>query len=403
MQKFKKDVCIVGGGGHIGLPLALTLSDVGFDTVIYDINSETVERILSGHMPFSEEGGPEMLDRALKNGKFHADTNPEVIKDCENIVIIIGTPVDSYLNPDYSVITNAMEEIYQYFSADQLIILRSTVFPGTTDNVHKFLKNKGLNVDLAFCPERVAQGFSLREFRELPQIISAAENSSRTLERVKNLFKLYTPHFIEMTPKEAEFAKLITNTWRYIQFAITNEFYMLATRNDLDFYKIFDGIKYEYPRMQGMPSPGFTAGPCLFKDTMQLNAYSNNQFFLGHAAMLVNEGTPAFLVDCADNQLQAQGMKLEDKTVGILGMAFKGESDDSRDSLSYKLKKLLRVKAKNTLCTDPYVVDDRLLPLESVLKESDILFLASPHGIYKDIDIRSDQILVDIWNHVDKR
>ena len=210
---------------------------------------------------------------------------------------------------------------------------------------------------MAFCPEHVAQGHSLEEFRELPQIISAFD--APTIERVRRLFEPFTPAFVEMDPMEAELCKLMTNAWRYLQFAAVNQFYIIATERGLDFSRILHGCRYKYPRMAGMPGPGFAAGPCLVKDTMQLAAFSQNQFVLGHAAMLINEGLPSHLVNLARRQID-----LSKATAAIVGMAFKAESDDRRDSLSYKLRKLLALECKQVLCTDPYVRDPQLVPLE---------------------------------------
>ena len=160
-----------------------------------------------------------------------------------------------------------------------------------------------------------------------------------------------------LEPEEAELAKLFTNTWRYIKFATANQFWMMANDFGLDFARIRHAIAYDYPRAADLPMPGFAAGPCLLKDTMQLAAFNRNNFVLGHSAMLINEGLPLYLVSRLEDRFD-----LGELTVGILGMAFKGGSDDPRDSLAYKLRKILTLKARETLCTDPYVVDDRFLP-----------------------------------------
>ena len=158
-----------------------------------------------------------------------------------------------------------------------------------------------------------------------------------------------------LSPIEAELAKLFTNTWRYIQFSIANYFYQITTQKNLDFYKIYEAITYNYPRAKDFPAAGFAAGPCLHKDTMQVVAYSNNSFFMGHAAMLVNEGLPNFIV-----QRLKEKYSLKDKIVGILGMAFKANNDDKRESLSYKLRNILDIEAKKVICSDVYIREDGL-------------------------------------------
>jgi len=244
---------------------------------------------------------------------------------------------------------------------------------------------------VACCPERVAQGHSLRELQELPQVVSAFDGE--TLAAVRGLFSRFSSELVEMEPIEAELCKLMTNAWRYIQFATVNQFYMLASASGVDFDNILHGCRHNYPRMAGMPGPGFAAGPCLVKDTMQLAAFSHNHFMLGHSAMLVNEGLPSHLIELARREAD-----LSQKKVGILGMAFKAESDDPRDSLAYKLRKLLALEAREVLCTDPYVPDATLVPLERVLAEADVLFVATPHKAYRELPPIEGKLVIDVWN-----
>ena len=201
-----------------------------------------------------------------------------------------------------------------------------------------------------------------------------------------------------MTPMEAELCKLMTNSWRYIQFATVNQFYMIATDNGLDFNRILHGCRHNYPRMAGMPGPGFAAGPCLLKDTMQLSAFSHNQFVLGHAAMLINEGLPQHVVDLASTAVATAGRPgLSDNPAAILGMAFKAECDDPRDSLSYKLRKLLLLECKSVVCTDPFVHDPSFVSLETAL-QADLIFVGAPHKAYRGLKLPPGKIEVDVWN-----
>jgi UDP-N-acetyl-D-mannosaminuronic acid dehydrogenase len=271
-----------------------------------------------------------------------------------------------------------------------LLVLRSTVYPGVTKLVYERLRRLNRNVLLAFCPERIAEGNAVEELVKLPQIVSGFEPEA--VAAASHLFGLIAPELIELTPPEAELAKLFTNAWRYANFAVSNQFYMLAESRGLDFYRIHNAVTRDYPRMRSFAKAGFAAGPCLLKDTLQLAAFSQNNFFLGHAAMLINEGLPMFLVE------QLRRHDLSSKRVAILGMAFKAESDDQRDSLSYKLKKLLEVEALEVLCTDPYVPDSSFVPLETALKKADILVLGAPHAVYADLDIPSEKMVVDPWN-----
>ena len=235
------------------------------------------------------------------------------------------------------------------------------MYPGTTNVIEAALSRLGVTTDVTFCPERIAEGKAMTELYELPQIVSA--RSEEAFVRAEKLFGLLTARIVRLSPEEAELAKLFTNTWRYIKFAIANQLYILANDIGLDYERIRSATTFEYPRATDLPRAGFAAGPCLLKDTMQLAALSNNNFVLGHAATMINEGLPLYVV----SKLEAS-YPLRDMVVGVLGMAFKEDSDDIRSSLSYRLKNLLRFKAKDVLCSDPFVtVDSDLVPLEELL------------------------------------
>ena len=378
----------------MGLPLALICADSGLRTVVYDVDQTKVQQIRAGVMPFREEGAEEMLRRTLASGNLTVEGRPDLIPECRFLIMIIGTPVDEHLNPSFTAIDRALAAAGDHLRDGQVLILRSTVFPGTSQRIRRWLRDSGRDIAVACCPERVAQGYSLREFRELPQIISAFE--PETLDAVRELFARFTPEFVEMAPLEAELCKLMTNSWRYVQFATVNQFYMLASGSGVDFERILHGCRHNYPRMAGMPGPGLAAGPCLVKDTMQLAAFSHNNFMLGHAAMLVNEGLPSHLVELARRHID-----LGQVTAGILGMAFKAESDDPRDSLAYKLRKLLSLEARRVLCTDPHVPDPMLVPLERVMAEADVVFVATPHHCYRGLALPAGTLAIDIWGCLD--
>lgn len=395
MNKNQFDVCIIGGLGHVGLPLGISLADAGKKVVLYDINEEAASELSKGKVPFFEKGAEEVLRRVLGH-TLSISSDKKVISDSYFVVIVIGTPVDEHLNPRFTIFKNFIEEIIDYIKDDQHIILRSTIFPGTTEKMKHLLEKHGKKTRISFCPERIAEGYAIEELRSLPQIVASFDGAS--LNEAGDLFKTLTNEVIFLEPLEAELAKLFTNVWRYLQFSISNQFYQIAIQNGVDFYRIYEAATRDYPRLKGFPRAGFTAGPCLFKDTMQLAAYSNNNFFLGHAAMLINEGLPNFIVQRLKEKYQ-----LKEKTVGILGMAYKGDSDDPRESLSYKLKKILEIEASEVLCSDPFVKDDTLSDLETVITKADILILGTPHSVYKSLNVDgTSRVMVDIWNFFGK-
>lgn len=391
---FKYDVVVIGGGGHVGLPLAIALADRGATVAVYDVNAATVASVNDCVMPFAEPGAQPKLDAARAAGTLVATTDPAIVAEAENVIVVIGTPVDEHLNPDPRAIPEALGTCSPYFRDGQLLVLRSTVYPGVTALVEKVVGEMGKDIDVAFCPERIAEHKAMEELFSLPQIVSSRSEGGR--KRAASLFGRLTEQIVHLDPEEAELAKLFTNTWRYIKFATANQFFMMANDRGLDFERIRQGLMTDYPRAKDMPGAGFAAGPCLFKDAMQLAAFNDNNFALGHAAMLVNEGLPLYLVTQMEKKFD-----LANLTVGILGMAFKGDSDDVRSSLSYKLRRVLDFRAKAVLTTDPHVTTDpRLLPLDKVLADSDVIVLATPHSAYKDLDISLP--VVDVWNFFGK-
>jgi UDP-N-acetyl-D-mannosaminuronic acid dehydrogenase len=387
---FSRDVVIVGGCGHVGLPLGLVLADAGLSVTLYDLDANAVDRVRAAKMPFWERDADEMLERLIATDRLEATIDPTVVSEAEHVVLVVGTPVDEHLNPDPKFVRLAIEGLFDHLRDGQHVILRSTVYPRVTAMVEKLLMAAGIDVDVSFCPERIAEGKALEELRSLPQIVSA--RTEQAVKRADALFARIAPSIVHLDVEEAELAKLFANTWRYIQFAAANQLFMIANDFGLDFGRIRAALKQDYPRLAGMPGPGLAAGPCLLKDTMQLAAFNNNNFTLGHASMMINEGLPLYMVSKLEQEYD-----LSEMTVGILGMAFKAESDDTRSSLSYKLKRLLRFRAARVLCTDPYAQNDvDLWPLDEVLAESDLIVIATPHRQYADIAVKVP--VVDVWD-----
>jgi UDP-N-acetyl-D-mannosaminuronic acid dehydrogenase len=388
---WQAEVAVVGGAGHVGAPLCITLAHKGWRTLAYDLNRPALELMARGRLGFMEEGGEELLRRVLDRGTLRVAQSAAELAEASYVIITIGTPVDEFHNPVLQVVVACVGELLPYLHDCQTLVLRSTVFPGVTDYLHRYLRERGKNLLVAFCPERVVQGFAIREIQTLPQVISGTTPEAE--ESAARLFSQVAPKLVRMKPAEAEFCKLVCNAYRYIQFAAANQFYMMAEAAGLDFARVLAGLKQDYPRMRDFPGPGLTAGPCLYKDTLQLAAFDRNHFGLGLEAIQVNEGLPAYLLDRLAVQYPLEGL-----TVGLLGMAFKAGTDDNRSSLSYKLKKLLRVRARRVLTTDPYVqYDPDLRPLAEVVADSDVLILCTPHDAYRGLDARGKPV-VDIWH-----
>ena len=390
MKTSDLDVVVLGGGGHVGLPLSLAFAESGLRVGVYDTNAATLERIGRGEMPFRESGADALLREVLPTGRLVLSSDAAMVARADALVIVIGTPVDEFLGPSMTLFEKTVEQVTPHLRDGALVVLRSTVYPGTTAYVAQAFADRGRRVDVAFCPERIAEGHALEEFRTLPQIVGA--DSPGVGDRAASLFGRLGGEIVRTSSKEAELAKLFTNTWRYMKFAIANQFFMVADQAGVDYANVLDAIRRDYPRAADLPGPGFAAGPCLFKDTMQLAAFTSDHFPMGQSAMQVNEGMPAYIVSA----LERRHGTLRGRTIGILGMAFKAESDDPRASLSYKLRKLLSWAGARVVCTDPYVQDDRLVPLETVLAEVDTLVIGAPHRAYRELDL-GDREVVDVW------
>jgi UDP-N-acetyl-D-mannosaminuronic acid dehydrogenase len=178
-----------------------------------------------------------------------------------------------------------------------------------------------------------------------------------------------------------------------MKFAVANQFFMIAHEAGVNYSNVLRAIREDYPRAADLPSPGFAAGPCLFKDTMQLAAFTRDHFPMGHSAMLVNEGLPAYIVSALERRYGS----LRDRPIAILGMAFKAESDDPRSSLSYKLRKLLMWAGGDVRSCDPYVRDDRLVPVEQAIDGAEIVILGVPHKAYRGLRFPAGRDVVDVW------
>jgi len=386
-------ICIIGGAGHVGIPLGLALSSKGYNVVLIDKNQRNIKKINQGIMPFVEEGCAKLLKKMIYKKKIFATSKLDEIKKCKYIIVCIGTPINNKFKPNLKKFFNFFYNLKKYLNKNHIIIIRSSIYPGTCNRVFNIVKTRCNN--LSYCPERIAQGKSLTELPKLSQIISG-KNDRAKIESGK-IFKKVCKKIIYTKIIEAELIKLFSNAYRYINFSISNQFYLICKKQGLDFFKIRNIMKDNYKRNADIPLAGFTAGPCLLKDTMQLSSFYNHQFPLFHAAMSINEGMPLYIVKKLNDEYN-----LKKKTVGVLGLSFKAENDDIRDSLSIKLLKNLKSKKIKTLQSDEYYKDEKNVDKNELIKKSDIIIIATPHKAYKNLKINKKKILVDIWGFAKK-
>lgn len=390
MKKNKYDISIIGGLGHVGLPLGIMFASKGMKVNLLDINKKNSKLVLSGEMPFTEYGSEKLLKKVLKNKKLSVSSSLKNISISKTIIIAVGTPLDHYNNPNIKEIMSPIKEIKKYLKDDQLVIIRSSVFPGTCKNINKYL-SKDINLHVSYCPERIKQGYAIEELSKLPQIVAGFSNQSTKL--ASQLFLKITKKIIKSSIKEAELVKLFTNSYRYIQFAMANQFYMMCEDNNLDYDSIRSIMTESYERVTDLPSAGLAAGPCLLKDTMQLSAFYKHNFSLGHSSMLVNEGLPSFIISKIEKKIDIESM-----SIGLLGMAFKANVDDIRDSLSFKFKKELTFKGANVVCSDKFINNRKdLVDEKTLIDKCEIIIICAPHDVYKKLDFKN-KIVIDVWN-----
>ena len=390
MKIFKeKHISIIGGAGHVGLPLGLAFAVKNYKVHLIDKNKNYLNLIKNNHMPFFEVGSEKILKKINRFKSFYYETDLKKLNSSKYIIICIGTPIKSNLKPDlkgfYSLINNLKKKI----TKDQILIIRSSVLPGTIKKIKKILEKKNNNI--VYGPERIVQSKSLIELPKLPQIL-ASENNNAFLQS-KKLFKKITNTIIKTSILEAELIKLYSNANRYINFAIANQLYVLCHLHNLDFKRIRDIMQFGYERNLNLTKAGLTAGPCLVKDTMQLKHFTKNNFELGTAAMKINEKIPDIIID---KLKKIKNYKY--KKIGILGLAFKGETDDIRDSLAIKLlNKLKKLKLK-ILTSDEYFKNENNISKKQLINNSNIIIIGAPHNSYKKIKITKSKKLIDIWN-----
>jgi UDP-N-acetyl-D-mannosaminuronic acid dehydrogenase len=393
-------VAVIGAGGHVGFPFSCVIANAGHTVYGIDINQIAVDELNKGIVPYIEEGAEDILRENLNKERLLFTTDFDFIKDVDVVAIMIGTPVDGEGNA-------RLDDLFDFLDTDliprmkrgQLIVLRSTVSPGTTEVVRKHINNtkqwvEGIDYYLVFCPERVVQGRSIIETTKLPQIVGASTSVSFTAA------KLFFGTFINnemfhLTPKEAEIGKLMTNMYRYVTFAFANEMWMIGEKHGVNIDKVIDACNYDYPRMD-VPHPGpNVGGPCLFKDGKFL--LSDIPFGdLINTSFLINEGMPDYVF----NRIREINPQIN--KVLILGATFKKDCDDTRNSLSYKMKKVCKKHGVTAYMWDPYVEqsnEDKKMFLEGTV--IDAVIVMTPHTEFEKTwyieQFQKNCIVADLW------
>jgi UDP-N-acetyl-D-mannosaminuronic acid dehydrogenase len=383
------------GLGRVGLPFALYLAQHGHTVQGIDNNVESVNALRDGRMPFREEGGQEALTATLGT-RFFPGTDLAALRQVDTIIVTLGTPVDDFNNPVFLPIENLLRAALPNMQAGQLLVLRSTLAPGATEHLARLIERTtkfkiGRDLFVAFAPERIAEGV----VRELP---GAADRRRRRRRAAARGGVLPPDHadVMELDSRSAELSKLFCNMYRYIDFAVSNEFIMIAAQHGREVYPIIEAVNHVYKR-GGIKSPGLAGGPCLYKDGFFLiNKIPYNELIA--SAWKIHETTPAYLIE------QARALKptIDGAKATILGLTFKKNIDDIRNSLAFKLKKLLLAEGADVHLHDPFLDTE---PRDEALRGADFVFVAINHDAFLDLTpdglrrmSRPDAVVCDIWN-----
>jgi UDP-N-acetyl-D-mannosaminuronic acid dehydrogenase len=395
------DVAIIGCG-RIGLPLALSFADRGLRTLGVENDPERLVAVRSGRMPFQEPGGPEVLSRVTANGAIAWTDRVADAAQARHIVITLGTPALSHIEIDMRDIRSALDDLLGLLRPGHTLILRSTIAPGTTDFVAGYLEKRsgliaGEDVHVAHVPERIAAGRFFEEIESLPCIVGGIGEHSG--EAAASLFEVFGAPIRQTTPIQAELAKIWTNILRYTMFALPNRLMMECELFGANVFEVIDLINRDYPR-GGMAQPGFTAGTCLRKDFSFSEERSPAPGML-LAVSRVHEGVPLFVVDGLKRRLGS----LRGRKVAVLGLSFKADTDDERDSLAHKLVRLLERELADVAVHDPHVQTPTQSFDQAVL-DADAVVIATNHSEFRGPGVlraiadsaRSDAVIADPWD-----
>jgi UDP-N-acetyl-D-mannosaminuronic acid dehydrogenase len=386
----------VVGLGRVGLPLALSFADRGLDVIGVEREPAVLEQVAAGRMPYRETGTQELLERVLASDRLTTTRSVQDAAGADHIVLTLGTPAHVHIEIDMSQIKQVVDDLLPVLREGQSLILRSTVAPGTTDWVAGYIEQRrgfrvGEDLFVAHVPERIAENHFLEEIATLPCIVGGVGEGSGA--KAAELFEVFGAEIVQTTPVQAELAKIWTNILRYTQFALPNLLMMEAEQYGANVFDVIDLINRDYPR-GGIAHPGLTAGACLRKDFTFSEERSSAPGML-LAVSRVHETVPLFLVKGLKSRLG----DLRDRKIAVLGLTFKRDSDDLRDSLSFKLVRLLERELAHVARHDPHVAADTE-PLDAALDGAEAVVIATNHSAFEDLlgRLPDGMLLVDPWN-----
>ena len=401
LDKIQKRSATVGviGLGYVGLPLTIQFVKAGFATIGFDVDAEKIKYIHEGrtyikHIPVEE------IKMLKGNGAFRATTNFSLLKDADCVIICVPTPLDEHREPDLSYVLNTTSMVAKHLRKDQLIVLESTTYPGTTDGeMRKVLEDTGLKAGkdffLAFSPEREDPNNKDFSTSTIPKIVGGY--TAACLENANALYSTVVERTVPVSStRVAEAAKLLENIYRAVNIALVNELKLLFERMDIDICEVIDAAKTKPFGFQAFyPGPGL-GGHCIpidpFYLTWKAREFDFHTKFIELAGE-INTAMPYHVVDRVVGALNDRGKTINAAKVLVLGLAYKKDIDDTRESPSLKLIELLSERGAMVDFNDPFIPRTKKMRMYDLKKSSvpvtretlklyDCVVVATDHSCY---------------------
>ncbi|MCX7885285.1 MAG: nucleotide sugar dehydrogenase [Caloramator sp.] len=403
IEKINNKTAVIGvvGLGYVGLPLAVEKAKAGYKVIGFDVQSKKVDMVNAGHNYIGDVVDDE-LSKLVKEGKLTATTDFSFVKDVDTVSICVPTPLDNYKQPDISYVVNSTKSVAQYLHKDMLVVLESTTYPGTTEEVCKpILEESGLKCGkdffLAFSPERVDPGNKQFKTKNTPKVVGGVTPDCTEIAAALYRNVLEGEIMTVSSPKVAEMEKILENTFRNINIALVNEMAILCKRMGIDVWEVIEAAKTKpYGFMAFYPGPGL-GGHCIPLDPFYLTWKAREYDYhtkLIEIAGEINDYMPQFVVENTMQLLNTQKKALNGSKVLLLGVAYKKDIDDYRESPVLKIIEQLEKQGAIVLVNDPYVKtfkykgeEVNTVNLEDELDDADIVIVTTDHSCYDYEDI----------------